>query len=102
MHLDDIGLITFNSHSDFTFHIEQKHLYAHYYGRQLLLEFPRDTGNVLMRGNVALTQAGSELVAICRATQRVDYLDAVLAKWLQDGIVISTPIKSKAYWVAGG
>lgn len=102
LHLEAIGLLKFESGANFLTTVFGKRFLVHYYGRAIILEFPNETNNDLQCGNVSLTQAGQELAAICGSTERADYLDTVLAKWQRDGVVISTPIESKPFWLAGG
>jgi hypothetical protein len=80
-HLESIGLIQFNSLSAFKQIELPRKFHVSYYGRLLLLEMPKDTGNQLQLGHVLLTRVGQELAPICGSTPVEGFMDYVKEKW---------------------
>jgi hypothetical protein len=102
LHLEDIGLIKFETQSEFIFKLFGKSLVSHYYGTKILIDSGVEQGGVVKRGNVSLTQAGRELFRISGSTPNVQYVEAVLRYWQSAGHLVSTPITSKSRWIALG
>jgi hypothetical protein len=46
-------------------------------------------------GTVLLTQAGRDLVAVCKSAYSDEYFMAVLEKWSSKQIILSMPIEAK-------
>lgn len=89
-HLDDIGLITFNHANPFVLSELPKQLTAHYYGTPVSLEFPRDSNNRLMLGEVLLTKIGYELYPISGATSVKEFPSLIFSNWMEQGLKVSS------------
>jgi Protein of unknown function (DUF2806) len=77
-HLDEIGLISFDTFGSYKrMHVPQKIL-ADYFGRQITIQFENQMENELNVGHVMLSKAGQELVRICGAHSITDFLDYAL------------------------
>lgn len=93
-HLDDIGLVTFNSLTGFIRRGLGKYATVFYYGRPVTIEFPQDQ-NELVLGKVLLTRAGMELAPICGSAPSDDYFAYVLAEWQKHGYILSSPLLNR-------
>jgi hypothetical protein len=82
-HLDNIGLIRFNSLSGFVLRPKSKSVVADYYGKPLHLEMPKDTDNELNIGHTFPTSVGQELAPICGSEPVDGFLDYVKDNWKQ-------------------
>jgi hypothetical protein len=86
-HLDDIGLISFNSSSGsfpsgyFQHHLPNK-VRIFYYGTPIVLDVSYNEGNALPLGDVSLSKTGEELAPICDSKPVENFLEFVLNKWL--------------------
>jgi len=86
-HLDDIGLIKFNSIMNFTRKGYPKRTFFLYYGNPILVEFPSDEDNTLKIGSAFLSKVGKELVSICGSKPIPSFVEYVFTKWKEQGIV---------------
>lgn len=89
-HLDDIGLISFNSFGYKNTKLP-KCITTNYYDTQLKIEFKNDIDNEVDIGHVLLTQTGQQLAAICGSKPVPGFFDFVLDKWTKKGLILSTP-----------
>jgi len=94
-HLDEIGLITFNSLSGFRKIGFNKKASIFYYGTIIDLEFPKDKKNELPVGKVMLSKIGQELAAICGSKPVDNFVEYVLEEWVKKNIIPSTRLKRK-------
>lgn len=85
-HLDSIGLIRFNSIGEFTRKLPKK-LDVDYYGKQTLLEFPKDSENIFIYGRARLTNIGQELAGICGSSPDDEFCEYILGKWKEMGYI---------------
>ena len=86
-HLDSIGLVQFDNLAGFRRVGIRKRFVVCYYGRELLLEMPKDADNDLGIGKVVLTKTGRELAPICHSAPVDGFWDYVRKQWkeyLQD------------------
>jgi hypothetical protein len=90
-HLDDIGLITFQSITTFKHTGLQKRGRVLYHGDQMILEFADEEDNDLPLGHVVFTKTGLELAHISAAGPVEGFKEYVLEKWINEGVVISSP-----------
>lgn len=90
-HLDDIGLISFNSITTFQQTRLGKRLLLYYYGAFVLLELPDDQNNRLNLGHVLLTKAGQQLARISGSTPVADFPEYVLARWSAEHYAPASP-----------
>lgn len=89
-HLDAIGLISFEALSDYARKGFGKYIYAHYYGRPTLIEFPLDEKNQMQIGHAILTTTGKELVSVCGSVRNEDFYQYVVRKLSQNGLILSS------------
>jgi hypothetical protein len=84
-HLDQIGLISFESLSGYRrMRFPQKIVVA-YYGALVEIKFALPTDNQLEIGQALLSKVGHELAPICGSQPRDGFKDYVLAKWRAAG-----------------
>ena len=87
-HLDNIGLISFESVSGYKSRGLPKVATIFYFGQAVILEFPNDKENELAIGKVLFTQVGKELVSICRANINPDFKSYVVEQIEKQGVKI--------------
>ena len=93
-HLDAIGLISFESVTDYQqIGITQKAT-LFYQKTPFILEFQKEIDNKLKTGRVLLTSIGQELANICKPEKVVGFEEYVMNEWIKLGIKISSPIIS--------
>ena len=80
-HLESIGLVQFAPLTGFLRQELPKKFGVFYYGRELILEMPKDTGNTLELGQVLLTRIGRELALICGSQPVEGFWDYVKEQW---------------------
>jgi len=90
-HLDDIGLVSFNSLSGFKRMKYPKRLTLFYYGILLNIEFAKETENDLELGKVLLTKTGQQLARICGSIPVDGFQDYVIERWVKKGFILSSP-----------
>lgn len=93
MHLDEIGLISFNSTTGFLRKGFRKNAAVFYYGRPLQIEFNKDKDNQMQTGNVLLTSIGKELALIANSNKLDEFYDYVVEKYHKDGLKLSEPLR---------
>ena len=81
-HLDSIGLIQFGGVMSMIARVP-KRCRTSYYGRDLVLEMPKESDNDLEIGFAVLTQVGRELAPICRAGPVDGFWELVKDRWKQ-------------------
>ncbi len=80
-HLESIGLVQFGPIAGFLRQELPKKFAVSYYGKPLLLEMPKDTGNTLELGKVLLTKIGQELAPICGSQPVEGFLEYAKDQW---------------------
>ncbi len=90
-HLDDIGLVSFNSISGFKRVAFRKNAIIHYYGSPLIIEFKNTENNELGTGKVLLTKTGKQLSTICGSKPVDGFQDYVIEIWVKQGLAIASP-----------
>lgn len=88
-HLDNIGLITFNSLSGFIKKGLPKIIKIAYFGKDVKLEFKEEKDNELPTGQILLSQTGNELMSVCNVQSKEGFIDYTIEKWVKDGIVVN-------------
>lgn len=88
-HLDDIGLVRFESVSGFRLEKLPKQTRLAYYGGLVELELPASENNYLNIGHVLLSKVGQELAPLCASTAVDGFLDYVVGKWRTENIRVS-------------
>lgn len=87
-HLDEIGLVSFDSLAGYRRIRLPQILLVRYYGAPVKLEFPKLEDNELQTGKVLLSKAGQELAPICGSKPVPGFKDFVLQKWVEMGIKV--------------
>jgi hypothetical protein len=90
-HLGDIGLINFEFVAGFARKGFKKHTLILYYGTPIIIEFQSPSGNQIETGQVMLTKTGAQLAPICGAKPVDGFVEYVLAKWIEKGLVVASP-----------
>ena len=62
-----------------------------YFGTPFFIQFKQDTDNQIEAGKVILTKTGQQLALICGATPVDGFVEYVLAKWIEQGLVVYSP-----------
>jgi len=88
-HLDDIGLISFNSIAGFQRLKLPKNIVVLYYGTPVVVEFANPEDNNLEIGKVLLTNTGQQLAKICGAKPIDGFQDYIIERWQSQGLVIT-------------
>lgn len=94
MHLDNIGLVTFDPLAGYARLRLPKYAHFFYYGRPVTIEFPENE-NKLDIGNVLLTRAGIELAGICNSKPSEEFFSYVISKLINGNYAISIPISAR-------
>jgi len=92
-HLDEIGLLSFESLTNYSkIHLPKKIRFT-YYGKRIDIEFENESDNRLDIGHILLSKTGQELAPICGSKPIPDFFDFILEKWaIKYGLSISSPI----------
>jgi Protein of unknown function (DUF2806) len=97
-HLDDIGLISFNSASGYELLQLPKQTCTSYNQTKIHIDFPLEQNNNLMVGKIMLTRTGKELASICVSEYIPDLLEYIpdlleyiLGFWRDQGFIVSSP-----------
>lgn len=90
-HLDDIGLIKFDSHGWFGFISDRHSVPVHYYGTPINLSVPEHNKTVQI-GKVLLTKVGQALAPISGSKSVDGFLDCVANKWVDNGYSPFSPL----------
>ena len=91
-HLENAGLIHFNSLSSYVRKDLGQKSFAHYFGRRFWIEFPQQQEKHTLRtGQVILTRPGAELAPLCAAQPREGFLEYVKEQWKRYGIKTEEP-----------
>jgi hypothetical protein len=93
-HLDDIGLISFESAGLRKTKLPRE-VVATYYGTPLRIEFKKAADNELEIGMAIMTRTGQQLSGICGARPVEDFFNYVIEWWAKRGLVLSSPLRSK-------
>ena len=90
-HLDDIGLVRFESVSGFKRMGFNKRVIIHYYGQPIIIEFKNDKQNELEIGKVLLSKIGQQLALISGSKSVPGFEEYVINNWVKKGLVIASP-----------
>ena len=80
IHLESIGLVQTGFTSFRNLNLPKK-LAVHYYGKQLILEMPKETDNELHIGMTLFTKIGQELAPICGSKPVDGFYKYVKDQW---------------------
>ncbi len=87
-HLNDIGLIRFESISTFSSQGIAQKILLHYYGTPVTVEFQQPKNNSFQVGHAFLSKAGQELAPICGSGPHPGFLEYVVDKWRNAGMKV--------------
>jgi hypothetical protein len=87
IHLESLGLIQFNSLSDFQQLELPKAIMTFYYDRPTRLTFSSENGNKLGLGKVLLTRAGQQLAKVCGSAPVDGFFEFVYDRWANQSLV---------------
>lgn len=87
-HLNDIGLIHFETYSGFGLPGRPQKIVVFYYGTAVIIEFPKPKDNSMETGHVLLTKAGKELARLCDSQPHGEYFKYVVKKWRKEGLMV--------------
>ena len=90
-HLDDIGLISFAPVAGYIRTELPQHVDIYYYGTALKVECKNPKNNEIKIGNVLFTNVGKQLMRICSSKPIDGFLDYVIGRLSQQGLVLSSP-----------
>ena len=88
-HLQTLGLLTLEPRG----YIKKKfgkHTRLFYAGKPTKIAFPHEDNNQLNLGHVLLTEAGKELAASYGVLHNQEFYEYVIARWFQQGLVVSS------------
>ncbi len=87
IHLDDIGLISFKDIATISRTHLRKTIKIFYYGTPINIRFKNQENNHLNTGKVHLSKVGQELAPISEGKPVPEFLDYVLKKWTEMGLI---------------
>ena len=90
LHLSSTGLISFESAGYVQTKLNQPTEIS-YHATNLRLQFGKPQSNELSHGNVLLTTIGKQLARVCSFKEIDGFIDYVINKLSQEGIVVSSP-----------
>ncbi len=94
-HLDEIGLLSFESFSGYRLMKLPKTFPILYFGKPLVIEFGKDNDNEFKAGHVILSKVGQELAPICGAKPIPEFFDFILNECKNKmGLKILVPIST--------
>ena len=88
-HLNDIGLVAFESLAGYGLYDLPKRVSASYQGNQFVIEFTGQRGNRLSTGSILLTQTGEELSGVCKPRSVPGFVEHVRNVWSNDGVRVA-------------
>jgi hypothetical protein len=92
-HLDDIGLLNFDSFGSIALKDIPQIFVTSYYDKYISIKFEFENNNRLNIGHILLSKSGQELMHICDSSPVPGFFDYTINKWSQEGLLI-TPIQS--------
>jgi hypothetical protein len=90
-HLDEIGLVSYESIAGYIRKNLPKKFVVFYFGEPLIIEFEKETDNQLSIGKILLSKAGEELAPICGAEAVQGFYEYVFNKWKGMGLNVMSP-----------
>lgn len=88
-HLEDLGLIKFNSITGFALEGVVKKVKINYNNQLMVLEFKNDNNNTLNMGMVMLTKEGEQLVSLIDTEGEVEILEYITNKLKEQDIEVT-------------
>jgi len=94
-HMNDIGLLGFIPElAEYKKMKIPKKITFYYYNTSIIVEFMNEENNELEIGKVLLSKIGKELAQICDSKPIPGFLDYVIKRWLDKGLILSSPYPS--------
>jgi hypothetical protein len=93
-HLQDIGLIVFETLGEFARFGFPRSVTVAYFDHIINVELP-DEQNNFPTGQASFTRAGQQLCGICGSTKSDEFMLYALNYWISKGFVFFTPITAK-------
>lgn len=91
-HLDDIGLLRYESLSGFSFQGFPEHINVKYFDTTMEFRFPSEAGNSLPIGKVKLSRTGKELAKVCKPSPVEGFTEYLSEQLSRKNIAVSVPI----------
>ena len=94
LHLDSLGLVSFDHLSVYTQQGLQQTVQLYYFGNKVSVELneKEDSGFKMNLGSVILTQAGIQLALICGAKSNQKFYDFVISDWEGKGYKVTQSV----------
>ena len=96
VHLDSLGLLSFEPTSGYGRKKLKKQSQFVYYGRVLNIEFPNDDFQLDI-GNVLLSEVGKQLAVICGARASEEYYLHTVKHWYDQGYTLSSQVDLRGF-----
>lgn len=93
-HLDDIGVISFQSAGLRKTKLPQN-IVIKYYGTPLNIEFKKPADNELKIGSAIFTATGRQFISICGAKPVDGFFDYTIERWAKEGLTLSSRLQGK-------
>ncbi|MGA2602344.1 MAG: DUF2806 domain-containing protein [Bryobacteraceae bacterium] len=90
IHLDEVGLISFEAIAGFRRARLPQKFTASYYGREIVINFPRPEDNDLRIGTVLLSKVGQELGSICDSAPLPEFFEYSIDRWRSLGVTVES------------
>ena len=90
-HLDNVGLLRFESLAGFSKQGMPKRVGVFYYGTMIGLQFEKESDNTLNVGKVILSQMGSQLAPICGSRANSAFFEYLINHWAEEGLLPFSP-----------
>ena len=91
LHLDDVGLVNFNTIGSFNGNITEQMLMVFYCGQPVLIELSPNSGHKMSFGSALLSKAGAELADVCGAKRNEEFFNFVVNSWRTQGHKVEIP-----------
>lgn len=89
LHLDAIGLLSFNDLSGFKMAVSSQILTLSYQGESVYIEFEQSVGNAISVGKVFLSVIGRELASLSGASPDPEVRSYIIGKWRSLGLTVT-------------
>ncbi|MGA2770266.1 MAG: DUF2806 domain-containing protein [Bryobacteraceae bacterium] len=87
-HLDEIGLISFESFTGFQQTKLPQKIGISYYDERVEISFPKQSDNCLDLGKVLFSKAGQQLAGVCGSASAPGFLEYTIGKWKSEGLQV--------------
>jgi hypothetical protein len=87
-HLDETGLISFETFTGYQQTKLPQKIAISYYGEQVEISFPKESDNYLEFGHVLFSKAGQQLAGVCGSASAPGFLEYTIGKWKSMGLQV--------------